>query len=63
MQAELVAKYAKVTDEVVAAAMESLVNFGMKHDHNEPDGVFMERNLAHSGPATMREPISYRIVV
>ncbi|CAN0493652.1 unnamed protein product, partial [Laminaria digitata] len=56
---ELVEKYNKVTDEVVRAAMEKLVNTGMTPGQ-DPDDFFMEKTLACAELAKMGEPITDR---
>jgi len=56
---ELVQKYNKVTDEVVRAAMDKLVNTAMTHNQ-DPDDFFMEKYLARTELARMGEPITDR---
>ena len=53
------AKYNKVTDEVIQAKMDKLVNSNMKHGEY-PDSYFMENMLARSELKKMGEPVSDR---
>ena len=55
----LVKKYNNVTDEVVRATMEKLVNTSMKQGQN-PDDFFMEKTLARAELAKMGEPMTDR---
>lgn len=56
---DLVGKYNKVTDEVIRAKMETLVNTPMT-DQQDPDDFFMEKTLARAELEKMGEPISDR---
>lgn len=56
---ELVGKYKKVTEEVIRATRETLVNTSMKQGH-DPDNYFTEKTLARSGLEKRGEPISNR---
>ena len=56
---ELVSKYSKVTDEVIRAKMDKLVNTNMEQGE-DPDSYFMEKTLARSELEKMGEMISDR---
>ena len=56
---ELVLKYNKVTDEVIQAKMDKLVNTN-KEQGEDPDSYFMEKALARSELEKMGEMISDR---
>ena len=56
---ELVPKYNKVTDEVIWAKMDKLVNTNMEQGE-DPDSYFMEKTLARSELEKMGEMISDR---
>ena len=56
---ELVAKYNKVTDEVIRAKMDKLVNSNMKQGE-DPHSYFMEKMLARSKLEKIGEAISDR---
>ena len=56
---ELVSKYNKVTDEVIRAKMDKLVNSNMEQGE-DPDSYFTEKTLARSEPEKMSETISDR---
>ena len=56
---ELVSKYNKVTDEVIRAKMDKLVNSNMGQGE-DPDSYFMENTLARSEGEKMGEMISDR---
>ena len=56
---ELVSKYNKVTDEVIRAKMDNLVNTNMERGENL-DSYFMEKTLARSELEKMGEMISDR---
>ena len=57
---ELVSKCNKVTDEVIRAKMDKLINTNMEQGE-DPDSYFMEKTLARSEPEKMGEMISDRI--
>lgn len=52
---DLVSKYNKVTDEVIRATMDTLVNTAMT-DQQDPDDFFMEKTLARAELEKMGEP-------
>ena len=56
---ELVSKCNKVTDEVIRAKMDNLVNSNMKQGE-DPDSYFMEKTLARSELEKLGETISDR---
>ena len=56
---ELVSKYNKVTDAVIRAKMDKLVNSNMEQAE-DPDTYFMEKTLAHSELEKMGETIADR---
>ena len=56
---ELVSKYNKVTDEVIRAKMDTLVNTNMEQGE-DPDAYFMEKTLARCVLEKMGEMISDR---
>ena len=56
---ELVSKYNKVTDEVIRAKMDKLVNTNMEQGE-DPDSYFIEKTLARSELEKMGEMISDR---
>ena len=56
---ELVSKCNKVTDEVLRAKMDNLVNSNMKQGE-DPDSYFMEKTLARSELEKLGETISDR---
>lgn len=56
---ELVAKYTKVTDDMIWAKMDKLINSNMKHGE-DPHSYFTEKTPARSETEKMGEPISDR---